>query len=68
MNAVPERPRRRADDWRTTSDKPLDRYWMRRIAMALDYDPRDVESIRMNQGEVTVILRDRAIRHPMVDR
>ena len=67
MTGSPQRPRRRADDWRTTSDVPLDRHWFNRIAMALNYDPREVESIRINRNEVTIILNATAVRHRMID-
>lgn len=68
MNGGPERPRRRADDWRQDSDVALDRGHFYRIAASLGYDPREVESVRMNRSEVTVVVTGRAIRHRMADR
>lgn len=63
-------PRRRADDWRTTSRTELNRRWFYDVATVLGYDPRQVIAVRMNQHEAVVTLEDpqgiRSIRHRLV--
>lgn len=64
-------PRRRADDWKLTSNVALDRRAFGHVATLLGYDPRAVVSIRLNDREAVVTHQGprgiETVRHPVLD-